>query len=553
MTIEGGAAVRSRTAMVVPHLDPRHGWRSRETPAGTLHATGDPAAEAAIAPLVAAGHLPGASSVAAVVAPVRSFWAVLFTGRAGVIAAVDHVRSLPLFYADMAGPPVVGDEARAVAHAAGLQAFDAVGVEDLALSAYATGHRTLLAGLSQLVAGEVMVWPTEGAPDRARHHDYRPPEADDLAPVPVSELSAVLDATIDRLVAKAGGRPIGIPLSGGLDSRFVLAKLVERAYRPLFAFSYGPRGNSDAAVARLVAERLGVHWRFVATSGGQIRNFFDSPERRDYWKFSDGLSALPSMQDVLPLAVLRQSGGLPTEAMIVNGNSGDFISGAHIPARLISADRVTPTELLDALIDKHFALWRPLLTSERRRHLRQRIAEALVLDAGGPSMTASAATSAYERYEYAERQCKFVVNGQRSYEWHGLSWHLPLWDRAVVELFARAPLADRAGQSLYRHYLQEWDYRGVFSAITRPVTAWPRAVSALLAPAAVGMRLTVGRSRRDRMFRYLNYFDRFGDHYKAFGFREFARHVQDSRNPASFYVKIWLRENGVDIEELAGA
>jgi asparagine synthase (glutamine-hydrolysing) len=531
-------------------FDARHGWRTTKTPHGTLHANGDPVSERALLALVAGGKLPSAGALAAAVRPARGFWALIFEGSAGVVAAVDHVRSLPLFYANGSSGPVVGDDARAVAAAADLRAIDPIGAEDLALAAYATGAHTLIAGLSQLVAGEVAVWPSGGPPACARHHDYRPPETSDVPPIPVYDLGAALDATIDRLVAKAAGRPIGVPLSGGLDSRLVLAKLVERAYLPLFSFSYGPQGNSDAAVARMVAERLGADWRFVSTRGRQIRAFFDSPERRDYWRFADGLSALPSMQDVLPLKALRHA--LPRDAMIVNGNSGDFISGAHIPSRLSNTKSVAPVALLDAIVDKHFSLWRPLLTPERRRAVQTRIADAIALNILGPALSADAAASAYERYEYAERHCKFVVNGQRSYEWHGLAWHLPLWDRELVELFARAPLADRAGQSLYRRYLQDWDYRGVFSGVTQTVTAWPRLTSAALAPLAVGLRLVAGRARRDRMFRYLNYFDRFGDHYKAFGFREFARHAQETRNPASLYVRTWLGENGVKLEELAG-
>lgn len=458
-----------------------------------------------------------------------------------------------MFYAQAPGGPAIGDDARAVAAAAGLHAIDPIAAEDLALAGYATGSWTLLAGLSQLVAGEVAVWPAGGPPARARHHEYKPPESEGAAPIAARDLGVALDAAVDRLLVRAAGRPIGVPLSGGLDSRFVLAKLVERGHKLLFSFSYGPKKNSDAEIARLVAERLGVEWRFVATSGSQIRSFFESSARREYWRFADGLAALPSMQDVNPIGVLRATGGMPADAIVVNGNSGDFISGAHIPSKLVNAGIVQPTELLDALIDKHFSLWRSLLSAERRRAIRKRIAEATGLDPVGPVMAPTAAASVYERYEYAERQSKFVVNGQRSYEWHGLEWHLPLWDRDVVDLFARAPLADRAHQSLYRRYLNEWNYRGVFTGINRRVTAWPRLTSALLAPIAVGLRLAVGRSRRDRAFRYLNYFDRFGDHYKAFGFREFARCAQDARNPAALYVRTWLRENGVAFEQLPGA
>lgn len=549
-------AVADRAAHHTSRLlatDARHGWRRRETPAGVLHTSGDPAAETAVVALLETGRLPDASALASAVIPARGFWALLIEGPAGVAAAVDHVRNLPLFYAETSRGAVVGDDPRALAATAGLQAIDPIAAEELALSGYALGSRTLLAGLLQVQAGEVVVWRNGAPATHARHHEYRPPEMHDVPRGTTRELSVALDAAIDRLIRKAGGRPIAVPLSGGMDSRFVLAKLVERAYRPVLAFSYGPSRNSDAEIARMVADRLGVGWQFVSTPGPQIRAFFNSPERKDYWRFADGLSALPSMQDVNPIAVLRQSGGLPDDAMIVNGNSGDFISGAHIPQRLLISDTVTPRELLDAITDKHFALWRRMANARRRQELQDRIAASLGLDPNGPPMTKEAATSAYERHEYAERQSKFVVNGQRSYEWHGHGWDLPLWDRDVCDLFARMPLEDRANQSLYDRYLHEWDYRGVFTGITRPVTAWPRWASAALAPVAVGVRLVAGRARRDRLFRYLSYFDRFGDHYKVFGFREFAQQAHDARNPAALYVRTWLRENGVDFEELAGA
>lgn len=534
-------------------LDSRRGWRKRVLPYGTVHAAGDPAAEAAIVSLLSREVLPTAADVAAAVAPVRGLWALLFDGKAGVIAAVDHVRSLPLFYARSSHGTVVGDDAHGVARAAGVQKNDPVAAEELALAGYTTGSRTLLVDLSQLVAGEVVAWSASGAPVHARHHKYHPTEDEGAPAVAPHELGAALDAAFDRLVAKADGHPIGVPLSGGLDSRLVLAKLVERSYRPLFAFSYGPKRNSDAEIARLVAERLGVTWQFVVTPGADIRTFYKSSARSDYWRFADGLASVPNMQDVLPLAAMREAQSIPPDAIIVNGQTGDFISGGHIPDHLIANASVPPAQLFDALIDKHFSLWRSLLDQPRREKARKRIARALGVDPAGLPLTRAVAAAFFESFEYAERQAKFVVNGQRAYEWYGFGWHLPLWDRDIVDLFGRAPLSDRFGQSLYRRYLETWDYRGVFSGVNRRVTAWPRVTSALLAPVAVALRFAVGRTRRDHLFRYLNYFDRFGDHYKAFGFREFAKYAHDARNPAAFYVRSWLRENGVALEHLPDA
>jgi len=543
-----GTAFPSAPVLLPP--DPRHGWRRRETAAGTLYTAGDVAVDATMTLLLAVGRMPDATAVAAAVKSVRGCWAAVVAGPDGVAAAVDHIRSLPLFHADGPDGTVIGDDARTVAVAAGKADIDPIAAEELALAGYATGNRTLLQGLVQLVAGEVRVWRRDGASERASHHDFSPVTDETAPPVGTAELGAALDGAFDRLVAAAGGRPVWVPLSGGLDSRLVLAKLVERSYRPLVAFSYGPRGNSDAVVARAVARRLGVDWLFVDTPGPDVRAYFSSQARRNYWRFCDGLCSIPNMQDVHPLDAMRARGALPADALIVNGQTGDFISGAHIPAGLLAQPRVSPGALLDAIIDKHFALWRPLLDSQRRAALRRRIADALALDPDGADMPRAAATSGFERFEFVERQAKFVVNGQRAYEWHGLAWSLPLWDRDIVELFARAPLGQRRDQTLYRCYLDGWDYRGVFSNVTRRVTGWSPVAQALVTPLAIALRLLVGRVRRDRLVGYLNYWDRFGAQYAAFGFRAYARHREALRNPVSLYARAWLAEQNIDPDTL---
>ena len=39
----------------------------------------------------------------------------------------------------------------------------------------------------------------------------------------------------------------------------------------------------------------------------------------------------------------------------------------------------------------------------------------------------------YEKWEYEERQIKYVVNGQKTYDFWGVDWFLPLWDSEFVK------------------------------------------------------------------------------------------------------------------------
>ena len=39
----------------------------------------------------------------------------------------------------------------------------------------------------------------------------------------------------------------------------------------------------------------------------------------------------------------------------------------------------------------------------------------------------------YEILEYENRQCKYVINGQRLYEYFKYEWRLPLWDNLYLD------------------------------------------------------------------------------------------------------------------------
>ncbi|SVC33332.1 uncharacterized protein METZ01_LOCUS286186, partial [marine metagenome] len=314
---------------------------------------------------------------------------------------------------------------------------------------------------------------------------------------------------------------------------------------------YGPQQNADAEIARKVANHLRVPWSYVITSGQRARALLGSKLLEDYWNFADGLCAVPNHQDLIPLTTLLETGKIPSDVVVVNGQTGDFITGGHIPATFARAEVVRTSTLLEAIITKHYGLWRNLMTTKNLSVIGSRIRSQLELEPSLVDLTGAEAAALFELWEYRERQAKYIVNGQRIYDFLGLRWDLPLWDRGFVTLWRDMTLNAKYNQTLYRDWLESWDYRGVFTDISSRITAWPTFASNTLLPFALALRLTIGRSNRDRLFRYLNYFDRFSDHYKVFGFRTFARHAQILRNPASLYTKAWLEYNGIQLNSLA--
>ena len=79
----------------------------------------------------------------------------------------------------------------------------------------------------------------------------------------------------------------------------------------------------------------------------------------------------------------------------------------------------------------------------------------------------------YGLYEYAEfqdRQCKYVITGQRIYEFLGHEWRLPLWDKAYLDFFESYPAwQGRSTRRLYADMLTAENWGGVWQNV--PVNA----------------------------------------------------------------------------------
>ena len=65
-------------------------------------------------------------------------------------------------------------------------------------------------------------------------------------------------------------------------------------------------------------------------------------------------------------------------------------------------------------------------------------------------MRGSSVAEIVEWFEWQERQAKFIANNVRGYEFLGLRWRLPFWDKDLVEWWRSVPLSLRIGRGLFQ-------------------------------------------------------------------------------------------------------
>ena len=352
------------------YFSERSGWNIEERESLQICYTGNSDTTLKLIDILK-GNICDIQKIKRAAARAEGHFAIIINGTSACCAITDHCRSSPIFFAEN----MVSNDAHLLRTKARLDTAEPSGIRDASMEGFVTGPKTLFQGMKQLEAGSLAFWnKTSVEPEIKKHTVYQPITlATSSKESMADDFLSVLDHTIKDIVNTAGGRPIWIPLSGGLDSRLLLAKLAEHRYENLFAFSYGPKANDEAKVAEFIANTLGVRWKFYPTRRRDMQKFFASADRHLYWAYSDGLSSLPTFQDLITLRKCHQSGQLPEDAILVNGQTGDFISGGHIPSSLMTG-YVTKDMLLSLIIQKHFSLWSSLKTPKTLAELNFELA-----------------------------------------------------------------------------------------------------------------------------------------------------------------------------------
>ncbi len=421
---------------------------------------------------------PSLSGVSHIVEQLDGHFAIVVQGDGWTCAAVDRVRSIPLAYGANSNGWRVDGQAGRLRQTLNLsnKHIDSTAARALGMAGYTIDEATLYRDINSLGPGELVFLRNGKAPERDRYYCYRPWRADkplfDQAAASKA-LSETLLATIDRMMDGIGDRLLVVPLSAGRDSRVIVSAARHLGYKNVRTFAYGRPGNHEAKTSQYVAEMLGYDWQFVPTPTSVMRDYYASEDWRGYSQFADTLQSTPFVQDHPQIRMLKKQGYIPQDAVIANGNSGDYLSGAHISpdTREMTQNRREDDRIsgiLDALSKKHFSLWQSLRSAENCAEIN-RLLKNSIDRAGATLGEPKDDFGIYEYAEFQDRQCKYVIGGQRIYEFLDHEWRMPLWDNPLLDFFEMMPREAKIGQRLYIETLERENWAGVWQNI--PVNA----------------------------------------------------------------------------------
>ena len=482
----------------------------------------------------------------------KNHFGVMCEFKSGVFAAADRTGSFPLFFRKNGKNLKIGNYAPALVSGEELSELDTDALLSLEMAGYVTGKRTAVKMLYPLEAGEAIL-KRRGEIRRWTYHKYIPQMID--TPQSKKSLTAELAETtlyiLERIKDEAGDRQVLIPLSAGLDSRLIASGLKYLGAKNLVCFSYGLPNNFEASTASQIAEKLDIDWHFVPLSSKKQKLFFQTSTYQNYLDFTHNFRSSAFQQDLYPVKELMKLGIADTQSIIINGNSGDFISGGHIPNFLQANHEITKTQsemFISHFLNKHFALWENRFSAEQYTLLADMLMSDIEQD--GLCFTKTPTYAIWERLEFINRQSKYVISGQRVYDFLGLDWELPLWQDAYLDFWSKVPLSLKANQNLYKDMLHQQNWCGVWKNI--PVNhkkispSWiiPFRLMAKAACASFG-RDTWHRIEK----RFFAYWMDWGGNYAITPYWKLATSSQIARNSVSVHSDAYIERIRNELKE----
>src|SRR5262245_14439553 len=196
-------------------------------------------------------------------------FAIWYRRRQRLLLARDRLGIKPLYYARTGAELLFGSEIKALLASGAIRPrFNDEALPEFLANRFLATDETCFRGVHKLLPGHVLSWaPADGF--RARRY-WRPPTPPRRRPPTIRDEAPVVRRLLESAVRRhlMSDVPLGVFLSGGLDSS-ALAAMVARSAKTriqTFAVGFEDRDANELDSARLVARWIGAEHREIVVS-----------------------------------------------------------------------------------------------------------------------------------------------------------------------------------------------------------------------------------------------------------------------------------------------
>lgn len=379
------------------------------------------------------------------------FFSVIIVMDNGIFAAVDHLRSMPLFYKKTGKSFVVSDFLDDKLIKKNQLNNDAIHQFESTL--FVVGNKTLLKDVFQICSGSYVFINKCGVEKQKEYWTYHYEIKNEISDSNLAKkiIKSAYEDTFKRMIKFLAGSKAVIPLSGGHDSRLIIYYLKKLGYKNIITYTYGIKGNEESKVAKKVAEVLDVPHYFVEYKRSKTVRFYKDLFK-EFAYFCGNCVSVPHIQEFYAVKWLLNNNIIDKQSIIIPGFTGDFLTGAHLIPSHIESYEYTKKQLIEDIFFKFYneskSIWGNIKIEERQK-LNSSIISCEYINALPECFPSFKAAEVFERFNLMERQAKFIQNAVRTYEFWGIKWATPLFEKEQFNVWMKISNKLRFNRNLF--------------------------------------------------------------------------------------------------------
>lgn len=254
--------------------------------------------------------------------------------------------------------------------------------------------------------------------------------------------------TFENYYEQIKGKQVLLPLTKGYDSRLLACLLSEFGHKNVVCATWGRKDNTEMLTAQRVAQKLGFKYCFVEYTNDLIREFYKTNEFNEYVKFAGHWSSMPYLQDYFAVRELCRMEVINENTIAIPGHPGDYLRGAHFD----NSDLSPSFKKLYLKISTKFSSSFPF-TAKQNKNLSKFFCDQFFHGSFANSL------QTFERWDYEERQCKFIANSASVFQFFKMDYLMPLFDLETISFFRDVPLEQKIGEVLYNDTLEKFFFK----------------------------------------------------------------------------------------------
>lgn len=368
----------------------------------------------------------------------NGIFSVIISKENFTAAAIDTTRIYPVFYSYSKGKWQVTDNPYSLI--TNESSILPSALEQMRSSFAPLQGKTLVEGILQVKPCTAIEFLSAGETQTSIYFHYNI-NASQVCKASKSQVLSALESAVKRLVKRASGKQIVVPMSAGYDSRIILCLLKEQGYKNVITYTIGSNDSaSEVSVASKVACALGyAHYPIDLTKVGDELDFSDF---NDYVMHLGALTNFSWLGEYASVKCLQAKGVLEKDAIFVPGHAGDFFAGSHLSKSLIG-ETSSISALVYGILFNNFEANKSLKTA------------AIKKEFNAMQQFGTYPPSLYNAFVFANRLTHFITNSARAFTFFGHEVLMPLWDMEFLCIMRSLSMKQLHHCALYNECVEQ--------------------------------------------------------------------------------------------------